>query len=411
MQNFEMPSIVLIQFESQRRPGTYNGKEYSYIADVPLAVGDIVKVPTSSGESSARVSRVDVPISEIGCRVGELRHITEAPTVGGDMFAAFYDSDNTTTQKENPMEEITTVPDNQPPVQLIVIKQLPVIEEHLRSIKEQTEATVKQALSLVCCDDTVQSVKATRAELRKQFDALEVQRKQVKAAIMAPYDQFDAVYKECVTNIFGPADAELKAKIDDTETGMKKLCEDACRKYFAELLAGRGMEWLRYESAGIKVGLTEAKSKTQPPKKLATQLAQFVERVAQDVVTICGMDDADEIMVEYKKTLNLAGAVSTIQQRKEAIAKAAEARAKAEEARRAEQERIAHVQSFAPPAPAPVAAPVPVDAPVPVEQSVASTVEADPDDKIMCVRFEVCGTRRELRALKQYLIDNKYKFK
>ena len=207
MDKTPMPSIVLIQFERQRRPGTYNGKEYSYIADVPLAVGDVVKAPTSSGESSARVSRINVPISEIGCKVGELRHITEAPTVGGDMFAAFYDTDNTTTQKENPVEEITTIPDAQPAGDLIVIRQLPVIEEHLRSIKEQIEAEVKQALSLVCCDDTVQSVKATRAELRKKFEALEVQRKQVKTAIMAPYEQFDKVYKECVSDIFNRADA------------------------------------------------------------------------------------------------------------------------------------------------------------------------------------------------------------
>ena len=408
MSNPAMPCIVLIQFESKRKPGTYNGKEYSYIADVPLAVGDVVNVPTSSGDSSARVSCIDVPISEIGCKVGELRHITEAPTVGGDMFAEFYDTDNTTTQKENPVEEITTIPDAQPEGDLIVIRQLPVIEEHLRSIKEQTEAEVKQALSLVCCDDTVQSVKATRAELRKKFEALEVQRKQVKTAIMAPYEQFDKVYKECVSDIFGRADAELKTKIDDTESGMKNVCVDACRKYFAQLLAGRGIDWLRYEAAGIKVGLPDARQKTQPPKKLATQLAQFVERVAQDVTTISGMEDADEIMVEYRQYLNLASAVAIIQKRKDEIAKAAEARAKAEEARRAEQERVQRVQSFVPPAT--VAAPVPVADPVPVEQPVART-SADDLNKILCLRFEVTDTRARLKLLKQFLDDNGYTYK
>lgn len=80
------PRIVMVQFESRWKPKTFNGKEYSYIADVALEVGDIVMVPTSSGESIARVSRVDVPVSEIGCRVGELRHITDSPTIGGDLL-------------------------------------------------------------------------------------------------------------------------------------------------------------------------------------------------------------------------------------------------------------------------------------------------------------------------------------
>ena len=48
-----------------------------------------MKVPTKFGESEARVSRIDVPISELQCRVGELRHITEAPTIGGLFAGAF----------------------------------------------------------------------------------------------------------------------------------------------------------------------------------------------------------------------------------------------------------------------------------------------------------------------------------
>lgn len=89
---FENKSInfVEVQFESRYKPGTYNGKPYTYIADVALDVGDIVKVPTRSGESTARVCRINVPITDIQCKVGELRHITEPPTVTGGMFDGFF---------------------------------------------------------------------------------------------------------------------------------------------------------------------------------------------------------------------------------------------------------------------------------------------------------------------------------
>lgn len=83
---FKQPNIVQVQYEN--KSGGYDGREFSYVADVPLKVGDIVKAPTKYGDRQARVCRVDVPILSIGCKAGELRHITEA-VPGGDIFAGF----------------------------------------------------------------------------------------------------------------------------------------------------------------------------------------------------------------------------------------------------------------------------------------------------------------------------------
>ena len=82
-------SFVQVQFKN-RRTGAYSGN-YSYIADVPLQVGDVVKVPTRFGDTEAKVCRIDVPINEIQCRVGQLLHITESATPGGDLFDGFLD--------------------------------------------------------------------------------------------------------------------------------------------------------------------------------------------------------------------------------------------------------------------------------------------------------------------------------
>ena len=67
------------------------GQEFSYIADVPLEKGDVVNVPTKYGPKEGCISRVGVPIREIQCRVGQLRHITEPALPGGDLFKGFFD--------------------------------------------------------------------------------------------------------------------------------------------------------------------------------------------------------------------------------------------------------------------------------------------------------------------------------
>ncbi len=232
--------------------------------------------------------------------------------------------------------------------ELIKVVQLPVIEEQLRSMKETVDKRVGEALSLVCTEETVQTVKGVRAELNKEFQTLEEQRKEVKKAVLGPYEQFEAVYKECVSDAYKRADAELKGKVDDTEREIKRRCEDGLREYFAELCAAERVDFVRYEQAGIVVDMASAKQKT--PKKLREKLADFVAGIARSVELISGMDDAEEIMVEFKRTLDAPVAISTVQERHRRIEAEKEAQALREEQRALEAEAVAKVETVAPPA-------------------------------------------------------------
>lgn len=412
-------ALVSVQFESKRKPGTFTQKEYTYIADVPLSVGDVVKAPTKSGESTARVSRTNVPLSELQCRVGELRHISEVATPGGDMFSGFYDGPSTedfvvlpddTAAPSDPVsvpETALTVQSapaqEMPPRELIVIRQLPVIEEHLLTVKQEVQAKVAEAVSMVCCDDTLTAVKAVRAELNKEFAGWEDKRKQVKEAIEAPYKQFHEVYKDCVSDIFNQADTELRDKINATESGMKNACLDAVKAFFTELTIAKHLEWLPFEKAGIKVSLTDAKLKTQPPEKLTKQVTQFVERVAQDVDGIQTLPDAAEIMAEYRQSLDATGAIKAVNVRHQRIEKARADEAARREAVKADTAAAQYVQQYAPTPP-----PVPAPVPRPVQQ--AAKPAKDPNE-ILRLTFTVTGPRSKLVLLKKFLDDNGYEYK
>lgn len=81
-------SIVQVQFKN-RFSGQYSGKLYTYAADVPVQIDDIVKVPAGETTSEAKVVRVDVPESEIPAWM-QLKHITEPVTPGGNLFDEFF---------------------------------------------------------------------------------------------------------------------------------------------------------------------------------------------------------------------------------------------------------------------------------------------------------------------------------
>lgn len=234
---------------------------------------------------------------------------------------------------------------------LIEVRQLPIIAERLRSVKAEIEDAVKEAESLVCTPETVQAVKGRRAELRKQFDALEEQRKAVKNAVLAPYNEFEAVYKECVSDPMKRGDAALKATIDDYELALKKACEANAREYFKELATVGGVEWLTWDKmarlGNIKISMADAAAKN--PQKLRELIRSTVELVSFGARQIATMDDAAEIMAEFKTSLDVAAAIVAVQDRKRRIAEeqaAAEAR-KAE--REAQAAAIAKVDAVAPP--------------------------------------------------------------
>ena len=83
--------LVQVQFKS-RYSDRFEGAAYTYIADVPLAVGDIVTVPTQTGDGEARVCRVNVPHDELPkwLTPERLRHIT-TPATMGNLFAEFFE--------------------------------------------------------------------------------------------------------------------------------------------------------------------------------------------------------------------------------------------------------------------------------------------------------------------------------
>lgn len=270
---------------------------------------------------------------------------------------------------------------------LMKVTQLPVIEEHLRSRKEQTEQRVAEAMSLVCTDETLTSVKNIRAEMNREFADAETQRKAIKSAIMEKYDSFESVYRECIADPYKRADADLKAKIDATESEIKSRCEEMLLGYFRELCAVNEIDFLSFGQTGVKVDMASARAKT--PKKLMEQIKLKVDGVAQDMKTIGTMgENAPEIMVEYKNNLDLSLAISVVNERH----------------RRAEEEREAvkrHTVTPAARAAGDTVAAAPQVVPKRVEQAAVER---------LTVSFRVTDTRERLRLLKQFLVSNGYQY-
>lgn len=268
---------------------------------------------------------------------------------------------------------------------LIRITQLPAIEEKLLALKESWEQKAHDAQSMVCTEETVQAVKTLRADMRKEFDLAETQRKAVKEQYMAAWLQLEAIYKDCVKGPFTRADAAYKLKISEVEDAQKAQCEKVCRDYFNELCAVHGVDFLRYEQAGIKITMAEAKKKT--PSGLFDKLSEFVARVACDIDSIGAMDFRDEIMAEYKRNgYSLGNAYRTVEIRHEEQERERKAAAERAERAKREAEAVAKVEAAAAQVIGPLVA-----------------VEPPKEEKLLTVAFKATGTREQLIRVREFM--------
>ena len=276
--------------------------------------------------------------------------------------------------------------------ELIVIRQLPVIEEQLQQIKASIEARVGEALSLACTEDPYKAVKKARTELNKEYDELESRRKEVKAAILAPYERFEALYKECAGNIYAQADAQLKSRISEVEGGLRQQKQDEVATYFDEYRKSLDLdECFTFAMSGIKVTLSDSR------KALKAKAKDFLDRVAGDLALIETQEHKEEILVEYKRTLNISQAVTTVSDRHQRMEDERQRREQAAAVRTAKAEAKAKVEEIVAEE-AHVAPPVAVPADEPAEERVYSTA------------FRVTGTMDQLRALKTFLTEGGYSY-
>ena len=180
-------------------------------------------------------------------------------------------------------------------LQVITLRQLPIIEEHLQLVKEKIEARTNQVAQMAVTEETRADAKKMRTELRKEFDAMETQRKRVKADIMAPYEHFETLYKEYVSEPYKKADAALDGQIKELERGIVEKKTAEIKDYFAELCKANNLDWLKYEQLNLKVGLSTTVSGVK------TAMTATVLQIAADAAELSQNADAAELLVEYQK--------------------------------------------------------------------------------------------------------------
>lgn len=278
---------------------------------------------------------------------------------------------------------------------LIIVKQLPVIEDRLMERYKEVQERLAVAAGLAVTEENYKEIKKLRADLNKEFNDLESGRKKVKAAIEAPYKSFESGAYKTLADAYKAAVAKLDGEIKDVEGTLKNDKRRELLAYWEEYRQSLSLDSELADPArsGIKVGLTGSM------KSYKQQARDYLDKIDGDLKMIATLDNSDEVMAEYRQNLNVTDAVRAVAERQKRIAEE-KVRREAEAAERAAKvEHDARVEAA-------LAAPE-VEA---VEEEVSldeaeQAVEKEEILKANYLGFEIFGTLEQLKALKSYLKD------
>lgn len=251
--------------------------------------------------------------------------------------------------------------------ELIIVKQLPIIEEQLKTISDEIDRKLSIVNCLVCDENTVKEVKNIRAEFNKDFRDLEEKRKTVKEEVMKPYNNFEDIYKVLVSEKYKNADVTLKGKIDSVENQLKLEKENQLRKYFE---SNNTTDFLTYEKLNLNVTLSATIN------SLEKQIDELMAKINDDLLVIEKQEHKEEVLVEYQKSLHLATAISAVQDRHLILDMLKE--------KTIEKEKKEEVKEH------------------PKNEEI---------EEILTATFMIATTLEKMRELKKFMIDNEISFK
>ena len=234
---------------------------------------------------------------------------------------------------------------------------------------------------MACTEETKQAVKKYRAELKKEFEELENERKEKTAEYEKPLEAFKAVYRDYIATPYKQADQALKTKIDEVETAQKDAKRKAIESYAKELIQAYALDWLDVSRVIPNVTLSASE------KSLKKAVKDAADKIKQDIDCINSISNNAEFMAEYMKCLSLAQAKMTVVERQHAIEQAEKATGAYQKQEEIYQEAEKKIDQLAPP-----------------------EIVPEQEEKTYQMTFTVSGTIEQLKAIKAFMIENNINF-
>ena len=220
-----------------------------------------------------------------------------------------------------------------------------------------------------------------RTVINNTLNMLETKRKEIKSKLNEPYDIFNKKYEETTKLKLQEASKLLTDKINKIEDEQKRKKREEVERYFNEYATSKDIDFVKFEQLNLNITLNVSE------KNLKEQVKTFVDKVVDDLNLISSQEHKEEILLEYKKTLNVSSSISNVLNRYKEL----EELKKKEEVKKQEEVKIQENVKR-------------------VEEVIAPPTRVETQEEILEICFKVRGNREKLKSLVNYLKEGEYEY-
>ena len=265
------------------------------------------------------------------------------------------------------------------------IKSVGEIESNMKEVKRYVENLNNYYKNITFTEETMKDAKDEKSKVNKFKSQVADYRKNIIAEYNKPIKAFEDTAKE-TEKLLAETYNTINQQVANYENKQKEIKEQEIKEYFEECKIANNIDFITYGQAKIDVTLSASM------KNLKEQAKSFIDKVADDLKLIETQEHKTEILVEYKQTLNVSQAITSVTNRFKAIE---------EEKKKIEQEK--ELQKFV------------VDTAKESDKYSEQIILNAPSieektEETLTLKFTVRGTRTKLKELKQFLESGGYDY-
>lgn len=265
------------------------------------------------------------------------------------------------------------------------IKSVGEIESNMKEVKGYVENLNNYYKNITFTEETMKDAKDEKSKVNKFKSQVADYRKNIIAEYNKPIKIFEDTAKE-TEKLLAETYNTINQQVANYENKQKEIKEQEIKEYFEECKIANNIDFITYGQAKINVTLSASM------KNLKEQAKSFIDKVADDLKLIETQEHKTEILVEYKQTLNVSQAITSVTNRFKAIE---------EEKKKIEQEK--ELQEFV------------VDTAKESDKYSEQIILNAPSieektEETLTLKFTVRGTRTKLKELKQFLESGGYDY-
>jgi len=283
------------------------------------------------------------------------------------------------------MEEITLIKPEFKSEIKAEITSLGQIEDNIQDVKQYALSLANYYEKIVFTEDTLKEATSEKAEVNKFKKKVADFRKEITKKWNSPLEKFTVKAKETEKILENTYDS-INSQVTHYQNEQKEIKREKNKQFFYEYAESKKIDFLTYEQANINITLNLSDKKANEEAKI------FIDKVVDDINLINTQDNADEIMIEYKKDLNVSKAITEIKNRHIALEEAKTKKEEKKEQELTDEIMLEKIESLSAP------------------KIVNNGGQESGQQEVLELTFKVRGTREKLKLVKEFLDNGGYEY-